>query len=58
MDNAPEVVELGRTFMCTYCACDNQRRLATHTVDGTSVCRAHLAEAIAWAQSKRAGGLG
>ena len=54
MDNAPEVVELGRTFMCTYCACDNRRRLATHRVGGTSVCRAHLAEAIAWAQSKRA----
>ena len=54
MDNAPEVVELGRTFMCTYCACESRSRLATHTVDGTSVCRAHVAEAIAWAQSKRA----
>ena len=55
MDNAPEVVELGRTLMCTYCACDSRSRLATHTVNGTSVCRAHVAEAMAWAQSKRAG---
>ena len=54
MDNAPEAVELGRTFMCAYCACDNRRRLANYTVDGTSVCRAHVAQAIAWAQSKRA----
>ena len=54
MGNAPEVVQLGKTFMCTYCACDNRSRLATHTVDGTSVCRAHVAEVIAWAQSKRA----
>ena len=54
MGNIPEVVQLGRTFMCTYCACDNRSRLANYAVNGTSVCRAHVAKAFAWARSKRA----
>lgn len=51
----PEVKRLPGPLMCTYCACEKRTRLATHTVDGTSVCRAHLAEAINWARGKRAG---
>ena len=44
-----------RPLMCTYCMTEHRGRLATHTVDGTSVCRRHLAEAINWARGKRTG---
>lgn len=56
MSTEPNVVELpAPPLMCTYCMTEHRGRLATHTVDGTSVCRGHLAEAINWARGKRAG---
>ena len=50
----PKVTKLGPPTLCSYVH-DAPRPLASYDVDGTSVCRRHMAEAIVWARGKRAG---
>ena len=51
----PKVTELAPPSCCAYPHPECCAVRATHEVDGTSVCRRHLAEAIVWARGKRAG---
>lgn len=55
MDSQPEIVKLAPPLDCAYCFSRNRgRRAASHTVDGTSVCKGHLSEAIEYYRSVRA----
>ena len=51
----PTIERIQPPVYCTYCYAAGQYsvRLATHRVDGTSVCARHLAAAIKYAREKR-----
>ena len=51
----PTIERIQPPVYCTYCYASGQYsvRLATHRVDGTSVCARHLAAAIKYAREKR-----
>lgn len=50
----PTVERIPAPVYCMYCyASVGTVRLATHRVDGTSVCARHLAAAIKYAREKR-----
>ena len=53
-DDQPVVVRLQPPLWCALCHGDRVViRLATHEVDGTSVCARHLSAALAGAREKR-----
>ena len=51
----PTIERIQPPVYCTYCYAAGRYsvRLATHRVDGTSVCARHLAAAIKYAREKR-----
>ena len=51
----PTIERIEPPVYCTYCYASGQYsvRLATHRVDGTSVCARHLPAAIKYAREKR-----
>lgn len=51
----PTIERIPAPVYCTYCYAvwRGGVRLATHRVDGTSVCTRHLAAAIEYAREKR-----